>query len=162
MVLHGCSWSYFSQENFGRQKTWNPRQNAIKNNEHPGKMVRINVVKFHYHSWMIMKPLSNINSNSIRWTHKTCVFNNYMQRHNVSMTLFTAHLPQMRPYREYMQCTEIQDEKKNFVVTYKIAITLRVVRCSYQVMSDEWGMGIKRHPFIQMGIIHSHSDEWWK
>ncbi len=37
-------------EIFGRQKTRNPCQNATKNHEHPGKMVRINVVKIHDHS----------------------------------------------------------------------------------------------------------------
>ncbi len=58
-LADGISWFFMVllvTEIFGCQKTWNPCQNAIKNHEHPGKLVRINVVKFRDHSWMIMKP----------------------------------------------------------------------------------------------------------
>ena len=52
-LADGISWFFmilFVTEIFGRQKTRNPCQKAIKNHEHPGKMVQINVMKFHNHS----------------------------------------------------------------------------------------------------------------
>ena len=61
MVFHGFSWFFTVFHGLtchkicGHQKTGNSCQGAVKGHEHPGGIIRTGFMKFHDHSWMIMK-----------------------------------------------------------------------------------------------------------